>query len=94
MWTYQTDDENDKKEYIYENKEKDNQLTKKEDNNHNVITYTKIDLSTSTINDIIVKIPENIRSIIDDYLKIYYKIENNGIELNPMFITDEENSLI
>ena len=27
-------------------------------------------------------------------MKIYYKVEKNGIELNPMFITDEENSLI
>ena len=74
MWTYQTDDENYKKEYICENKEKDNQLTKKEDNIHNVSTYNKIDLSASTINDIIQKIPENIRPSIDDYLKIYYKV--------------------
>ena len=46
MWTYQTDDESDKKEYISENKGEDKQLSKNEGNIHNISTYTKIDLST------------------------------------------------
>ena len=44
--------------------------------------YTKLDLTTYSIEQIINKISENIRPSIDDYLNIYNKVEDKDLILN------------
>ena len=69
MWTYQSDNDEDTKEYIYGKKENEKQISKIKDindgNNNKILTYNKIDLSTSTMEYILQKIPEHIRPNID-----------------------------
>jgi len=52
---------------------------------------SKLRLTSHSIEQILNKIPENIRPSIDDYLNIYYKIEDKDIILNSMFIIKRVN---
>ena len=82
IWTYQTineekDKEENKKITIKVNKQLLETVKRLEFN-----MYTKLDLTTHSIEQILNKISENIRPSIDDYLNIYNKVEDKDIILN------------
>lgn len=68
---------------IFTKKENEKHFSKNKEindgNNNKILTYNKIDLSTSTMEYILQKIPEHIRPNIDEYLTIYHKLEDDGI---------------
>ena len=91
-WFYQTDDEEEEKIEKYNKKpteEKIHHLSHIEKDKYS--KCNKIILSIHTIKEILEKIPEAIRPTIDDYLKIYYIVEDKNIILNSKFIIDKIN---